>query len=124
MKDCSIMIDGRKFFDQPIKNDIRTNDNIRKTAMDQGGDYSTSCLLDYPHFKENYKLITTGLSKQQSLDADPKAIQRISFIGNLKCAGNATMFFVIEEVLLRNSHKELRKYSKQVLRILFDINIK
>ena len=30
-----------------------------------------------------YKLIAIDLSKQQNLDADPKAIQQINFTGNL-----------------------------------------
>ena len=30
IKDYKIMIDGRNFFDQPIKNDLKTYDNIRK----------------------------------------------------------------------------------------------
>ena len=37
------------------------------------------------------------LSKQQSLDADPRAIQQINFTANLDRAGNTTMFFIIEE---------------------------
>ena len=51
------MIDGRNFFDQPIKNDLKTYGNIRNIATDQGDDYTTGCLLDYPHFKKCYKLI-------------------------------------------------------------------
>ena len=92
------MIDGRKFIDQPIRNDIRTNGTIRKVAVSQGDDYITGCLLHYLHFEENYKLITIDLSKQQALDADPKAVQQISFEGNIERAGNTTMFFIIEEV--------------------------
>ena len=42
-------------------------------------------------------MITTDLSKQQELDADPKAMQKINFIGNLDQAGNTTIFFIIEE---------------------------
>ena len=41
------MIDGRSFFDQTIKNDKITNDNIRKIETDKGDDYATGCLLDY-----------------------------------------------------------------------------
>ena len=37
------------------------------------------------------------LSKQQVLNADPRAIQQINFTANLDRAGNATMFFIIEE---------------------------
>ena len=41
----------------------------------QGYDYTTGCLLFYPYFSEHYKMIAIDLSKQQALDADPKAIQ-------------------------------------------------
>ena len=40
------MIDGKNFFDQPIKNDKITYQNIRKNAIGQGDDYTTGCLLD------------------------------------------------------------------------------
>ena len=43
-------------------------------------------------------MIAIDLSKQQTLDADPKAIQQINFTGNLNRAEVATMFFIIEEV--------------------------
>ena len=71
--------------------------NIRKIATGQGDDYTAKCLLDYPYFKKYYKLTVTDLSKQQKLDADPKAIQQINFTGNLDRAEDATMFFIIEE---------------------------
>ena len=57
------MVDGRTFFDQPIKNDLKTYDNIRKIATGQGDDYTTGCLLVYPYFKKYYKLIVIDLSK-------------------------------------------------------------
>ena len=47
---------------------------IFKIATGQGYDYTTGCLLDYPYFKENYKMIAIDLSKQHALDADPRAI--------------------------------------------------
>ena len=37
-------------------------------------------------------MIAIDLSKQQALDADPRAIQQINFTGNLDRAGNTTMF--------------------------------
>ena len=43
-------------------------DNIRKIATDQGDDYTTGCLLDYPYFKKHFKLITIDLRKQQKLE--------------------------------------------------------
>ena len=35
------MIDEQNFFDQPVKNNLRTYDNIQKIAFDQGDDYTT-----------------------------------------------------------------------------------
>ena len=61
----------------------KTFENIRKIAPGQGYDYKTGCLLDYPYFKDYYKMIATDLSKQQALDADPRAIQQINFTANL-----------------------------------------
>ena len=37
------------------------------------------------------------LSKQQALDADPKAIQQINFTASPDRAGNTTMFFILEK---------------------------
>ena len=91
------MIDGKNFFDQPINDDTKTYENIRIIATGNRDDYTTGCLLDYSYFKENYKLIAIDLSKQQALDADPRAIQRINFTGNLDRAGNTTIFFINEE---------------------------
>ena len=47
--------------------------------------------------KENYKMIAIDLSKQQALDADPRAIQQTNFTAHLDRIGNITMFFIIEE---------------------------
>ena len=71
------------FFGQPKNNNIEAYENI-KTATGQRDDYTTGCLLDYPYFKENYKMIAMDLSKQQALDAD---LDRVGY----------TMFFIIEE---------------------------
>ena len=46
---------------------------------DQGGDYSTGFLLDYPYFKVNHKMIAIKLSKQHEFEADPGAIQQVNF---------------------------------------------
>ena len=51
------MIDGQNFFDQPIKSDTKTFDNIRKTVTGQRDDYTTVCLLGCPYFKHHYKMI-------------------------------------------------------------------
>ena len=74
IKDYNVMIDGKTFFDQSVKNDKITYENIRKIATGQVDDYTTGCLLDYSYFKNNYKMVAIDLSKQQTLDADPRAI--------------------------------------------------
>ena len=51
------MIDGKIFFDQPVKNDKVTYENIIKIATGQGDEYTTGCLLDYIYFKNYYKII-------------------------------------------------------------------
>ena len=43
------------------------------------------------------KIIAIDLSKQQVLDADPRAIQQINFTANLDKVGDITIFFIIEE---------------------------
>ena len=64
------MTDGKNFFDQPVKTDIRLYDNIQKIATDQGNDYTTGCVLDYYHyFNKHYKMIAIDLRKQQVLDS-------------------------------------------------------
>ena len=43
-------------------------------------------------------LIAIDLTKQQALDADPKAIQQINFTANLDRDGQTAMYFIIEEI--------------------------
>ena len=87
----------KNLFDQPVKNNKITYENIRKIATGQGDDYTTDCLLDYAYVRDNYKMISIDLSKQQALDADCKAIQQINFTANLDCGNNARIFFILEE---------------------------
>ena len=97
VKDYNVAIDGKTFFDQPIKDNKVTYESIRKITTGQGDDYTTGCLLDYIYFKNHYKMIAVDLSKQQALDADPKAIQQINFTANLDRAGNTRFYFILEE---------------------------
>ena len=97
IKDYNITINGENFFDQPIKNNKVTYENIRKIATGQRDDYTTGCLLDYLYFMDTYKMIAVDLSKQQVLDADPRAIQQINFTANLDRDGNTRIYFILEE---------------------------
>ena len=91
------MINGENLFDQPIKNNKATCENTRKTATGQGDDYTTGFLLDYPYFKDSYKMIAIDLSKKQALDADPRAIQQINSTAKLDRADNTRIYFILEE---------------------------
>ena len=91
------MIDGKNSFDQPVKNDKVTYENIRKIATGQGDDYTTGRLSDYTYFKKYYKMIAIDLSRQQALDADPRAIQQINFTASLDRV-NTRIYFILEQV--------------------------
>ena len=97
IKDYNVMINGENVFDQPVKDNKVTYENIRKIAIGQGGDYTTGCLLGYRYFKDSYKMIAIDLSKQQALDVDPRANQQINFTENLDRAGNTRIYFILEE---------------------------
>ena len=73
----------------------KTYKNIRKITIGQEDDCTTGYLLDYIYFKK-YKMIAIDLSKQQALDADPKAIQQINFTANVNRA-NTRIYFILEE---------------------------
>ena len=91
MKDFNVLIDGKRFFDLPVKNEEESYDNI--INMSNNNDYTTGNLLGFGYFQENYKLIAIDLSKQTKLK-DP---QQINFIGKLLRNNGATMFFIIEK---------------------------
>ena len=70
--------------------------------------YTTGVFLDYVYSLKNYyKIITIELRKRQALDADRKAVQKISFTGNLDRTGNTTMVFIT------NLEKETKLYLSQ-----------
>ena len=83
IEDYNVMVDGKTFFEQAFKNDIKIYDKIQKISTGQGEDYTTVSILDYNYFNKHYKMIAKDLSKQQAFGADPKATQKIKFTGNL-----------------------------------------
>ena len=60
VKDFNVLIDGKSFFDLPVKNEEAYEKIIE---MSRNNDYTTGNLLDFGYFKENYRLIATDLSK-------------------------------------------------------------
>ena len=90
------MIDGKNVFNQSVKNNKITYENIREIATCEGHDCTTVCLLDYAYFRDKYNMIAIDLSKQQELDFDAKVIQQINFTVNLDRANNTRIFFILE----------------------------
>ena len=107
IKNYNVMINWENVFDQPIKNNKITYKNVRKIATGLVDDYTTGYLLDYPYFKDTYKMIPVDLRKQQALDADPRAVQQINFTANLDRPGNTRIYFILEEakeIILNFAH--------------------
>ena len=92
---CNIIIDGRKFYDNPIESDIEKYRELKKVMIGKGEDYTTGSLLDYDYFKKHYKLVAVDLSKQKELDAGPRAIQQIEFKYVLET--DSTIYRVLEK---------------------------
>ena len=91
INDFNVLIDGKSFFDLPVKNDEEAYEKI--IDMSNNSDYTTGNLLDFACYKKHYRLIAVDLSKQTKLK-DP---QQINFIGKLLRNTGATMFFIIEK---------------------------
>ena len=64
-------------------------------------------------------MIPVDLSKQQALDAVPRAIQQTNFTANLDRVGNITMFFIIEEEE-RNYLRLFRRNCKSIVKMLWN----
>ena len=96
IKDYNVVIDGKNQSANK-KNDKITYENFRKIAIGPEDDCATDCLLNCPYFKNKYKTITIDISKQQALDAHPRAIQQTNFTANLDQVGDIIMFFILEE---------------------------
>ena len=50
----------------------------------QGEDYTTGSLLEYDYIKNHHRLVVVDLSRQKELHGDPRTIQQIQFVGQLK----------------------------------------
>ena len=59
-------------------------------------------------------MIAIDLSKQQALDADPRAIQQINFTANLDRAGNTRIYFILEE-----AKETVLNFSQETVRALW-----
>ena len=95
IKDYNVLIDGKAFFELPVKSLEETYEKITQIT-DPNGYFARGNLFDFKYFKEHYKLIAIDLSKQIDL-GDKELLQQINFIGKLDRADGAFMFFIIEK---------------------------
>ena len=65
LKDLNVLIDGKSFFDTPIKNEEACKYIIE---MGRNNGNTKGNLLDYEYFSKDYKLIATDLRKQIELE--------------------------------------------------------
>ena len=110
-KDFNVLIDGKSFFDMPIKNEEETYEQI--IEMGRNNDYTTGNLLDYEYFSKHYKLIAIDLSKQIELE-NPDLKQQINFIGRLE-RNEGAIIFSLSKILrkqLFNFHNILQQLLK------------
>ena len=91
IKDFNALIDGKCFFDLPVKNEEVAYEKI--IGMGNNNDYATGNFLDFAYFKKNYRLMAIDLSKQRKLK-DP---QQINFIRKLENQDHGATFFIIEK---------------------------
>ena len=93
IKDFNVLIDGKPFFEIPVKNKEEAYEAI--IEMSKNNYLLKNSLLNYEYFQDHYKLIAIDLSKQIELE-NPDLKQQINFIGRPE-ENNATMFFIIEK---------------------------
>ena len=98
IKDQNFIINGRKFLINPLEMIQKRMKTLQKIATNRGDDYTSGCLLNYPYFIGNHKLIAIDLSKQQEFDANPNAMQQNNFTGNLGHVEVEWMVFNFKEI--------------------------
>ena len=94
IKNYNAIINGKNFYNQAIGSDIKRHEQIKKLTRWRSYYWMFITLWLY---KNHYRLIAVDLSRQKVLDADPKAIQQIELVGQLKnpdgaVAANESMF--------------------------------
>ena len=78
IKDYNVLIDGKAFFELPVKNIEETYEKITQIT-DHNGYLTRGNLLDFEYFNGHYKLIAVDLSKQIELENE-EILKQINFI--------------------------------------------
>ena len=93
IKDFNELIDGKSFFDVPVKNKEEAYE--KNMSISNNNDDTTGNLLDYEYISKHYKLTAIDFSKKIEW-GNPDLRQQIDFIGKLE-DDKATVFFIIEK---------------------------
>ena len=116
MKDFNVLIDGKSFFDFPIKNEEEAYEKIIEMSINN--DYTTGNLLNFPYFKKKLQINCNWFEWQTKL----KDQQKSNFIGKLRNQyDGVTVFFIIEKSgettfeFSQNSVKILSKWKRKRL---------
>ena len=64
VNDFNVVIDGKSFFDLPVKNEEEAYEKI--IDMSNNRDYTTGNLLDVAYYKKHYRLIAVDLRKRSN----------------------------------------------------------
>ena len=80
IKDFNVLIDGKSFFNVPVKNKEEAYEKI--IEMSKNNDYTTGNPLDDEYFSKHYKLIAIDLSRQ--IELENPDLKQINFVGKLK----------------------------------------
>ena len=65
IKDCNVLIDGKRFYDIPIKSKEKAYEKI--VEMSKGNDYKTANLLNYDYFSKHYRHIGSRYSRMDQV---------------------------------------------------------
>ena len=101
IKKFNVLIDGKHFFDLPVKNEEEAYEKIIEHS--NNNDYTTSNLLDYAFLKENYRLIAIDFSKQ-------KVHNKLTLMENLKDKKMEKLCFSF----LKSQKKQLSSFYKNL----------
>ena len=96
IKNYSVIISGKDFYDQPIYSDIKQYEEIRTLSIRQGEDYTTVVLLGYEYIKQHYKSMAVDLNRKKRFRSWSKS-NSANIFGQLLnknnlLAGNGSMF--------------------------------
>ena len=118
----NVIINAKDFYEHAINSDIKRYEEIRKLITGQDEDYTTGCLWDYDYIKNHSRLIAVDLRRQKEL-CNPKVIQEIEFVGQLKIkdginAGGGESWFILK--ILVKIQKTRFKFSQGSATVLKD----